>query len=130
MFIGCVHKQFGVVWGCHTLKHIFQTVPLTVPPNLFSIPNMPTISVKLPPMLAQFAGKAEFKVQGATVSAALDDLDHACPGLSDKIRNEKDEPRQHVLIYVNDDEVRDLQGLKTPITSGTTIFVVAAVSGG
>ena len=81
-------------------------------------------------MLAQFAGRPEFKVSGATVSEALDDLDRACPGLSDKIRNEKDEPRQHVLIYVNDDEVRDLQGLKTSLKPGSTIFVVAAVSGG
>ena len=86
--------------------------------------------LKLPPALAHLAKRAEFDVAGDTVTAALDDLDRKCPGLSDKIRNEKDEPRRHVLLYVNDDEVRDIGGLSAPLKPGSTLYVVAAVSGG
>jgi molybdopterin converting factor small subunit len=57
-------------------------------------------------------------------------MDRQHPGLSDRIRTESDAPRQHVLIYVNDTEVRELDGLKTTLRDGDKLFVVAAVSGG
>lgn len=88
------------------------------------------VEIRLPPALMRIAGDDRLIVAGETVSAALDDMDRQHPGLSDRIRTEADAPRQHVLIYVNDTEVRELDGLKTPLRDGDKLFVVAAVSGG
>lgn len=59
--------------------------------------------------------------------AGLDSLSH---GLSDRICDERGVVRKHVLLYLGDTDIRELNGLDTPVTSGATITVVAAVSGG
>lgn len=88
------------------------------------------ITVQLPSVLAREAGTATAIVNGATVAAALDALDVLHPGLADRIRTELNEPRKHILIYLNDTEVRELDGLSTALKDGDKLFVVAAVSGG
>jgi sulfur-carrier protein len=88
------------------------------------------VEIRLPPALTKIAGVDRLIAAGATVSAALDDMERQFPGLSDRVRTEADEPRRHVLIYLNDTEVRELDGLKSPLRDGDKLFVVQAVSGG
>ena len=88
------------------------------------------IKIQLPTVLAREAGTPVEMVEGATVAAALDALDTKHPGLADRIRTESCEPRRHILIYANDTEVREMNGLQTALKDGDTLFIVAAVSGG
>jgi molybdopterin converting factor small subunit len=88
------------------------------------------ITIQLPTVLAREAGTSAATVNGANVAAALDALDALHPGLADRIRTEAGEPRRHILIYLNDTEVREMEGLRTALKDGDTLFIVAAVSGG
>ncbi|MBI3828160.1 MAG: MoaD/ThiS family protein [Planctomycetes bacterium] len=92
--------------------------------------NASKVTVKLPPALATHAGAREVSVQGANVLAAIRDLDRVQPSLSDGICNELDAQRPHVLIFVDDTEIRFLKGLRTPLKGGETILIMPAVSGG
>lgn len=87
-------------------------------------------TIHLPAPLAEFAGQSEVEISAATVMDAIRALDGIRPGLSDRICTEQNEPRKHVLIYVDDTEVRLLNGTKTELKGGETIYIVPAVSGG
>ena len=91
---------------------------------------MSSVTVTLPEALGRVVGRREFSVEAATVRQAVAALDAASHGLSDRICDERGVVRKHVLLYVDDTDIRELNGLETPVKSGTTITVVAAVSGG
>jgi molybdopterin synthase sulfur carrier subunit len=65
-----------------------------------------------------------------TVGDALAAVGRKSPGAIDRIMDERGEVRRHVNLFVNGENVRFLDGLKTPVPDGATIFVLAAVSGG
>ncbi len=65
-----------------------------------------------------------------TVRDALVALGRRSPGALDRIMDERGDVRRHVNLFVNGENVRFLEGLSTPVQSGATIFVLAAVSGG
>jgi sulfur-carrier protein len=52
------------------------------------------------------------------------------PGLRDRLANEQGEVREHINIFVGNEDVRYLEGLATPIPDGTEITIVPAISGG
>jgi molybdopterin converting factor small subunit len=65
-----------------------------------------------------------------TVGAALDDLWRLHPGLRDRVVDEQGSVRQHVNIFLNDDNVRRKQLLDTPVPENCEITILPAVSGG
>ncbi len=89
---------------------------------------MPTLL--LPAPLAELAGRREIHVAATTVLQAIRALDTIRPGLSDRICTEQNHPRKHVLIYVNDTEVRQLDGTGTALIQTDTIYIVPSVTGG
>jgi molybdopterin converting factor small subunit len=66
----------------------------------------------------------------ATVSSVLDALAVEHPALERRVRDELGRRRAHVNLFVGDDNVRDLQGLATPIPPGIEVSILPAVSGG
>ena len=96
--------------------------------KIFGIKPMATI--RLPAALAELAGRRELNVSAETVLDAIKALDTLRPGLSDRICTEQNEPRKHVLIYVDDTEVRLLNGMKTLLNGNETIYIVPSVTGG
>ena len=91
---------------------------------------MAEVTIKLPSPLSRLAGRAELRVEGATVGAALQALDSVAPGVRDRICDEHGEVRQHVLVFVNGTNIRELAGVKTALVGGETLVVFPAVSGG
>jgi molybdopterin synthase sulfur carrier subunit len=77
-------------------------------------------------------GRSEVEVAGgaATVAQALAALWQAHPGLRDRILTEQGAVRQHVNIFVGEENIRDRGGLDSAITSDSPITIVPAVSGG
>lgn len=65
-----------------------------------------------------------------TVAAVLDALATAHPAVGRRIRDEAGELRQHVNVFVGQDNFRDLDGPATVVPDGTEVAVLAAVSGG
>ena len=66
----------------------------------------------------------------ATVGEAFAALKKQSPGVMDRVMDERGNVRQHVNVFVNDESIRFLNGLSTPAPDGSTILVLAAISGG
>jgi len=66
----------------------------------------------------------------ATVAAVLDGLAVTHPALERRVRDERGDTRIHVNLFVGPDNVRDLDGLDTPIPPGHDLSIIPAISGG
>jgi len=86
--------------------------------------------VRIPtPLRTLTGGSDEVKATGATVGDVIDDLETRHPGIRDRLLDEKG-VRRFINIYVGEDDVRVLEGLKTPVKSGDEISIVPAIAGG
>ena len=70
------------------------------------------------------------QVEAASVKAAIEALDQKVPGIASRICTELGTPRRHVLIYVDQVDIRELNGMETPLRGSEIVHIIAAVSGG
>jgi adenylyltransferase/sulfurtransferase len=90
-----------------------------------------TTTIAVPTPLRQYAGgKAEVEVQGASVGEALAELTKAYPELKRQLYGEGGKLRAFVNVYVNDEDIRYLQGEATPLRTGDALFIVPSIAGG
>ena len=89
------------------------------------------VEVRIPTILRTYTG-GEKVVQGAgdTLTALLDDLDSRHSGLRGRLVTDEGNLHRFVNVYVNDEDVRFLGGLKAPLSDGDQIVVLPAVAGG
>jgi molybdopterin converting factor small subunit len=88
------------------------------------------VEVRIPTILRQYTGGAKLvEGSGDTLVALIDDLESRHEGLSDRLL-ERGELRKFVNVYLNDEDVRFLGGLKTSITDGDSVTILPAVAGG
>jgi MoaD family protein len=88
------------------------------------------VKVQIPtPMREQAGGSAEVEVAGGTVQAALDDLVRKHPGLGPKLFD-NGRLRPYVNVFVNDEDIRFLDEMATPVKDGETVALIPAVAGG
>jgi sulfur-carrier protein len=88
------------------------------------------IEVRIPTILRSYTG-GEKSVQGSgsTLSELLKNLDAEHAGLRDRLVD-GEALRRFVNVYLNDEDVRFLGGLDTPVKDGDTVTVLPAVAGG
>lgn len=87
--------------------------------------------VRIPtPLRTYTQGAAEVDVAGATVREILTALEQQFPGLGPKLVDEKGAVRRYVNLFVDDEDIRFLQGADTPVTATNTISVIPAIAGG
>jgi molybdopterin converting factor small subunit len=67
---------------------------------------------------------------GGTLREALETLFAAHPGIRDRVLTEQWGIREHVNIFVEKNEARSTGGLATPLTDGSEISIIPAISGG
>ena len=90
-----------------------------------------SVIVRVPTTLRPATGgRAELSVDAATVGDAIAAADAAHPGFKARICDDDGGLRRFVNVFVEDDDVRYLQGLDTPVPDGKTISIVPAVAGG
>jgi len=73
------------------------------------------------------AGDAD---RSTTVAEVLDAMAAQHAALERRIRDEQGRMRPHVNVFVGSDNVRDRDGMRTPIRAGEELSVIPAVSGG
>lgn len=89
------------------------------------------VPVRIPTPLRRFTGdRAEVSVTAADLSSLLERLFEECPGLRGQLLGEDRKLRAFVNIYVNDEDVRFLDGLKTAVKDGDSVDIVPAIAGG
>ena len=90
---------------------------------------MPTI--KVPPVLRpQTDGEAEVRVDGGTVGEALSALAERHPETKDQLFSAEGELNRYVNVYLNDEDVRVLDGLDTAAGEADTVVILPAMAGG
>ncbi len=88
-------------------------------------------SVRVPPVLRQHTGGAtELSVEGDKVGAVLESLVSQHPDTREQIFSEEGELNRFVNIYLNDEDVRVLDGLDTAVGADDTIMILPAMAGG
>ena len=93
--------------------------------------SLPSIVVHIPGALRPYCGGAEqLSISAATVRAALEELERSQAGLYANICDETGAVRRHLNVFVNADNVRDLDGIDTTLAPGDVLTVLPAVSGG
>jgi sulfur-carrier protein len=91
----------------------------------------PTIMIHLPgPLRIYCAGAAQLSISAHTVRAALEDLERSHTALYRNVCDETGVVRRHLNIFVNSDNVRDLNGVDTSLMPGDVVTILPAVSGG
>jgi MoaD family protein len=89
-----------------------------------------TIQIHIPTPMRQHAeGKAVVEAKGGSVQAALDDLGRQYPALTQRIF-ENGQVRRFVNVYLNEEDIRYLDGLNTAIKDGDQLVIIPAVAGG
>jgi len=90
-----------------------------------------SVSVRIPTILRTYTGgKAEVTVEGSTLSAVIESLEKDHPGISARVLDDQGKLRRFVNVYVNDDDVRFVDGLQTATPDGAGVSIIPAVAGG
>jgi molybdopterin synthase sulfur carrier subunit len=91
----------------------------------------PTITIHVPgPLRIYCAGASELSISAHTVRAALENLERSQSALYRNVCDETGTVRRHLNVFVNSDNVRDLNGVDTPLSPGDELTILPAVSGG
>ena len=75
-------------------------------------------------------GQREFAADGATVGELIDNIESNYPGFARNVMDEEGELRRFVNIYLNDEDVRVLDGLGTAVGETDTVMILPAMAGG
>ena len=88
-------------------------------------------TVKIPPVLRpQTGGEATVDAEGTTVGDVLTALVEAHPGTREQLFAGDGDLNRYVNVYLNDEDVRVLDGLDTPLSDSDTLMILPAMAGG
>jgi len=88
-------------------------------------------TVKVPPVLRpSVGGEKEVDAAGASVGEVLRSLAGAHPGTEEQIFSPEGDLNRYVNVYLNDEDVRVLDGLDTAVGEGDTLVILPAMAGG
>ena len=87
--------------------------------------------VKIPPVLrASVGGQREVTADGSSVAEVLAGLVEDHPGTRTQLFGADGELNRYVNVYKNDEDVRVLEGLDTPLSDSDTLMILPAMAGG
>jgi sulfur-carrier protein len=87
-------------------------------------------TVRIPtPLRTLTGGKDEIEASGATIAELIENMESKHPGLRDRLLDEKG-VRRFINIFVGDEDIRFLEGLKTELKGNEQITIVPAIAGG
>jgi molybdopterin synthase sulfur carrier subunit len=90
-----------------------------------------SILVRIPqPLQKLTASKAEVTAAGTTARELIADLEARYAGIAERLLDGEGRLRRFVNIYVNDEDIRFIQDLDTPIGERDTVSIVPAIAGG
>lgn len=74
--------------------------------------------------------QTETRLLGQTVAETLQSLVHEFPKIQPHVFDDKGQVRRHINLYVNADNIRDLNGLETPVGEEDVLKIVPSITGG
>ncbi len=87
--------------------------------------------LRLPTPLRPYAnGQVEIKLQGATVAQVMQGLSGEYPQLQPQLYTGDGKLRAFVHLFVNDEDIDNLQGIDTPVKDNDRVMIIPSVAGG
>jgi molybdopterin synthase sulfur carrier subunit len=90
---------------------------------------MPAIRIPTP-LRPYVDGQSEVSVRGGTVEESVENLMNRYPALRPHLSNEDGQLRPFVNLFLGESNVRDLQGLATPVAESDRLLLIPSVAGG
>ena len=88
-------------------------------------------TVRIPSPLRRYTnGQSKAYTNGADISQVIDNLEAQFPGVKSRLCDERGQIKRYVNVFVNDKEIRTLQGATTPVTDSDEVSIVPAMAGG
>ena len=88
-------------------------------------------TVRIPTPLRKLTeGKEEVSAAGATVGEVITNLDGSYPGIKARICDDDGQVKRFVNIFANDEDIRFLDNLDTPVKENDEVSIVPAIAGG
>ena len=89
------------------------------------------VKVRIPTPLQRLTnGQAEVQCDGKTVADLLANLEKSHPGIKERICDERGKLRRFVNVFVNEEDIRFLQGDQTAVKDGDDVSIIPAIAGG
>jgi molybdopterin converting factor small subunit len=90
---------------------------------------MPVLRIPTP-LRAYTNGQSDVTVSGANISETLTDLTSQYPALKPHLFNDGGDLRPFVNLFVGENNIKDLQGVDTPVKDGEKIMLIPSIAGG
>ena len=89
------------------------------------------VSILVPAALRAYTERqAEIEVNGGTVGEAIADLAAKYPDIRKHIYKDENSLRDFINVYIGDTNIKEIEGLKTPVKDGDSVMLVPAIAGG
>ncbi len=89
------------------------------------------VKVSVPtPLMKLTDNQSEVTAEGATISEILNNLESQFAGIKERICDENGTPRRFINIYLNEEDIRFLDGESTAVKDGDEISIIPAIAGG
>ena len=87
--------------------------------------------LKIPTPLRPYSdGVKEIDVSAATAGLALEELTARYPALRKHLFTDEGELRSYVNLFINDEDIRHLKGVDTPVNEGDRLMIIPSIAGG
>jgi molybdopterin synthase sulfur carrier subunit len=89
------------------------------------------VSVYIPSPFRRITANREYvSAEGATVGEVLDAVERLHPGFANLVFDREHRVPTHINIYLNNQEIHDLDGIETAVSDGDQLAVIPALAGG
>lgn len=88
------------------------------------------IEVRVTSVLQRVVGAKSVQSEGNTIAEVLEQINAQHPGFREQITMEDGSLHRFVNIYVNDEDIRYMQSLETPVKEGDVVSILPALAGG
>ena len=90
-----------------------------------------SVMVRIPtPLQRLTSGQSEVQCTGGTVTELLGNLEQQYPGIKERICDQEGKLRRFVNVFVNEEDIRFLQGDQTAVKDGDEVSIIPAIAGG
>ncbi|MDQ1272951.1 MAG: sulfur-carrier protein [Planctomycetota bacterium] len=90
-----------------------------------------SVTVRIPtPLRTLTKGADEVKLEGKNIKDIVENLEANYKGIKERICDNEGQIRRFVNVYLNDEDIRFIDNLKTPVKDGDHISIVPAIAGG
>ncbi|MCY3712923.1 MAG: MoaD/ThiS family protein [Gemmatimonadetes bacterium] len=89
------------------------------------------VTVRIPTPLRKLTeNRSEIEIDGETVESLIGNMEASYPGIKDRLCDESGKVRRFINIYINEEDIRFLDGTDSAVKAGDRVSIVPAIAGG